>query len=76
MYLPWVLVAFNVLMGGRYAMTVTLHHIIHAHGQLSLLFSGFSELIGIVVGHAYFFLRYKYPQEFGGASYLETPNFM
>lgn len=31
------------------------------------------SLVGIVIGHLYFFLKFKYPQELGGASYLETP---
>ncbi|XP_003371291.1 putative derlin-1.1 [Trichinella spiralis] len=29
---------------------------------------GFNELVGILVGHLYFFLAIKYPQEFGGRS--------
>lgn len=32
--------------------------------------------MGIVVGHLYFFLKFKYPREMGGASYLETPAFL
>lgn len=35
-----------------------------------------SELLGIFVGHLYFFLKFKFPIDFGGASFLETPNFM
>ncbi|CAB0034493.1 unnamed protein product [Trichogramma brassicae] len=31
------------------------------------------ELIGILCGHLYFFLKFKYPQEFGGPSLLNTP---
>lgn len=34
------------------------------------------SLVGIVVGHLYFFLKFKYPQELGGASYLETPGIL
>lgn len=34
------------------------------------------SLVGIVVGHLYFFLKFKYPQELGGASYLETPGLL
>jgi len=33
-------------------------------------------LCGIVVGHLYFFLKFKYPRDFGGPSLLETPQFM
>jgi len=54
MYLPWVLVAFNmIIMGG-----------------------GMMELLGIVVGHLYFFLVFKYPQEFGGPQFLNTPSLL
>lgn len=54
MYLPWVLLAFNLVLssGSTYS------------------------LIGILVGHLYFFLKIKYPQELGGPNYLNTPAFM
>lgn len=54
MYLPWVLVAFNMILRG----------------------GGMNELIGILVGHMYFFLMFKYPQDFGGAALLSTPQFL
>jgi len=53
-YLPWVLLAFNMVLNG----------------------SGLVELIGIIVGHSYFFLMYKYPQELGGPALLQTPSFL
>ena len=34
---------------------------------------GFMELIGILIGHLYFFLMFTYPQDFGGPSLLSTP---
>ncbi|XP_065183691.1 derlin-1-like [Sycon ciliatum] len=34
------------------------------------------ELVGILVGHAYFFLAFKYPQDFGGQNYLQTPQIL
>ena len=37
---------------------------------------GMQELIGILVGHLYFFLKFKYPQEFGGADLLKTPQIL
>lgn len=37
---------------------------------------GMSELLGIFVGHLYFFLKFKYPQDFGGRPLLETPQFL
>ena len=37
---------------------------------------GVMELIGILIGHMYFFLMFKYPQDFGGPSLLSTPQFM
>lgn len=53
-YLPWVLLGFNVVISGGGAM----------------------ELIGIVVGHFYYFLMFKYPQELGGPVLLQTPLFL
>ena len=37
---------------------------------------GIMELIGILIGHLYFFLMFKYPQDFGGPSLLATPQFL
>ncbi|KAK3610374.1 hypothetical protein CHS0354_008650 [Potamilus streckersoni] len=54
MYLPWVLFAFNMIVGG----------------------GGLSELIGIIVGHLYFFLMFKYPQDFGGVRLLNAPQIL
>ena len=39
-------------------------------------YSGLNEIIGIVVGHAYFFVMFKYPQDLGGAVLLRTPQFL
>lgn len=54
MYLPWVLLAFNMIVGG----------------------GGLLELVGIIVGHLYFFLMFKYPQDFGGVRLLNTPQIL
>ncbi|XP_050399051.1 derlin-1 [Patella vulgata] len=54
MYLPWVLLAFNMVIGQ----------------------GGLQELLGIVVGHLYFFLMFKYPQDFGGARLINVPEFL
>jgi Derlin-1 len=54
MYLPWVLLGFNMLM---------------SNGSLF-------AVVGILVGHLYFFLKFTYPQELGGRSFLETPAFI
>nr|XP_022286199.1 derlin-1-like isoform X2 [Crassostrea virginica]XP_022345837.1 derlin-1-like isoform X2 [Crassostrea virginica] len=54
MYLPWVLLAFNMIIGQ----------------------GGVMELVGIIVGHLYFFLMFKYPQDFGGARLLSVPNIL
>lgn len=51
MYLPWVLAAFNMILGQ----------------------GGLMEILGIFVGHLYFFLMFKYPQDFGGRRFLTTP---
>uniref|UniRef100_A0A0L8GQK8 Derlin n=1 Tax=Octopus bimaculoides TaxID=37653 RepID=A0A0L8GQK8_OCTBM len=54
MYLPWVLLGFNLIVGD----------------------GGLFELIGILVGHLYFFLKFKYPQDFGGPQLITTPQFL
>ncbi|VDM42646.1 unnamed protein product [Toxocara canis] len=54
MYLPWILVAFNMVLRG----------------------GGMNELIGILVGHSYYFLMFKYPQDFGGRAFLNTPEIL
>ncbi|CRK92916.1 CLUMA_CG006477, isoform A [Clunio marinus] len=54
MYLPWVLLGFNMLMSNGSIFAV----------------------VGILVGHLYFFLKFTYPQELGGANFLETPQFI
>lgn len=54
MYLPWVLAAFNMILGQ----------------------GGLMEIMGIFVGHLYFFLMFKYPQDFGGRRFLTTPSFL
>lgn len=46
---------------------------------INLILSGGAlfSIIGILVGHLYFFLKFKYPQELGGAtSFLNTPSIM
>ena len=34
------------------------------------------ELLGIAVGHVYFFLMFKYPQDFNGVQLLHTPQIL
>nr|AEE62126.1 unknown [Dendroctonus ponderosae] len=53
-FLPWVLLGFNLVISG----------------------GGLMELIGILIGHLYFFLAFKYPQELGCPSLLSTPGFL
>jgi len=44
--------------------------------NLILSGGGMSELIGILVGHLYFFLKFEYPAQHGGPSLLTTPAFL
>jgi len=37
---------------------------------------GFEELIGILIGHLYYFLMYSYPLEYGGSTLLQTPQIL
>lgn len=53
LYFPWVLVAFDFLMGGF----------------------PLPEILGIFVGHIYFFLEYIYPTT-GGIRILKTPQIL
>ena len=41
-----------------------------------IICSWMGMLLGIVVGHLYFFITMKYPQEFGGRQLIHTPQFM
>lgn len=52
-YLPWILVGFNMILRG----------------------GGINELIGILVGHAFYFLAFQYPQDHGEAI-ISTPSFL
>jgi len=54
MYLPWILLGFNMILRG----------------------GGFLEIIGILVGHLYYFLKFRYPADYGGQDYLQTPEFL
>ena len=33
-------------------------------------------MIGIVVGHLYYFVKYRYPQENGGVQLIQTPSIL
>lgn len=37
---------------------------------------GVQEIIGIIVGHIFFFFKFQYPQEYGGALLFDTPQFL
>ena len=41
-----------------------------------MMFRGWNELLGILVGHFYFFLMFKYPQDFGGTQFISTPQIL
>ena len=44
---------------------------------MELVFQGsIASLIGIFIGHFYYFLKFQYPQELGGQAFLETPNIL
>lgn len=54
MYLPWILIGFNLILRGNVM----------------------AELIGILVGHSYYFVMFKYPQDFGGRTFFTTPQIL
>ena len=80
MYLPWVLAVFNMVIQGGYVSELTLPLCkLHFKSLTSFIYfdcSGIMELIGIFVGHLYFFLMFKYPQDFGGQRFLSTPSIL
>ncbi|KAL3122415.1 hypothetical protein niasHT_001450 [Heterodera trifolii] len=53
-YLPWILVAFSMVLRG----------------------GGINELVGILVGHTYYFLAFQYALDYGGSVLLRTPQFL
>ncbi|XP_070572557.1 derlin-2-like [Ptychodera flava] len=53
-YLPWVLLAFSLLLGNSIIV----------------------DVIGIAVGHVYYFLEDVFPQQPGGFKLLKTPGFL
>ena len=58
-------------------MVVGCQILLHPSVMLHVFFfSGIMELIGIFVGHLYFFLMFKYPQDFGGQRFLSTPSIL
>lgn len=54
LYLPWVLIGFNLILNGNVLQ----------------------ELVGILVGHAYYFLAYQYAQDFNGTVLIKTPQIL
>jgi hypothetical protein len=90
-YMPWVLLAFNILLGGEYVLCyavlccvvcVCAYVIVYLYAVFSPCCacadnaSGSEELVGIFCGHVYYFLKYRYPVDHGGPAILETPAFM
>ncbi|XP_002735994.1 derlin-2-like [Saccoglossus kowalevskii] len=53
-YLPWVLLAFSLLLGNSVIV----------------------DIMGIAVGHVYYFLEDVFPQQPGGFKLLKTPGFL
>ncbi|XP_018333552.1 derlin-2-like isoform X3 [Agrilus planipennis] len=53
-YLPWVLLAFSLLLGNAV----------------------YVDLLGIAVGHVYYFIEDVFPSQRGGFKILKTPAFM
>ncbi|XP_037091559.1 derlin-2-like [Pollicipes pollicipes] len=53
-YLPWVLLAFSLLLGNKVAV----------------------DMVGIAVGHGYFFLEDVFPQQTGGFRALRAPRWL
>ena len=37
---------------------------------------GVTDLVGILIGHLYFFLMFKYPQDYNGAQILTVPDIL
>ena len=65
----------NAILGAQTILICRYMYLL-LHSYIPWYFSGFQELLGIIVGHLYFFLMFKYPQDFGGISLLHTPQFL
>ncbi|XP_027204081.1 derlin 1 [Dermatophagoides pteronyssinus] len=53
-FLPWVLLGFNMILGG----------------------GGFFEILGILTGHLYYYVKYVYPRDQGGSELITTPSIL
>lgn len=45
-------------------------------GRILPIYSGLVELIGIIVGHLYYFIQYQYPEQYDGQVLLKTPQIL
>lgn len=71
MYMPWVILLFQWIVSGSYVVRWIFRCLF-----ICFFFSFLVQLLGIVVGHLYFFLVFKYPTDFNGPTLLKTPNFL
>lgn len=57
----------------HYSESVTLSVLVQT---VLVVCSFLNELTGNLVGHLYYFLMFKYPIDFGGQSFLSTPDIL
>ncbi|CDW60393.1 der1 protein derlin [Trichuris trichiura] len=69
MYLPWILMLFNLILRGRLEK-----RLVEIVLSTTLVYGSFQRAIRI--GYLYYFLTYRYPEEVGGESLLRTPAFL
>ena len=72
-YLPWVLLGFSLLLGNSVSVDLL--------GEENVLFvncwiSMVDILLGMAVGHCYYFMEDIFPQQPGGWRILKTPHFL
>ena len=42
----------------------------------SLIYRGFFEILGILTGHLYYYVKYVYPRDQGGSELITTPSIL
>ena len=72
-YLPWVLLGFSLLLGN----SVSVDLLGEDNAQfVNCWISMVDILLGMAVGHCYYFMEDIFPQQPGGWRILKTPHFL
>lgn len=75
-YLPWVLCGFSILLGGSTTVDIIGIYRFYIPSNICLISITSVSLIGIIVGHTYYYLEDVFPNQPGGFRILKTPRIM